>query len=1226
MVHIGSATLVIHGLRFMSRALILLLVFSIVLPLSGFGVASSSSFNNVLEYSLSYRVVIRGGYSVVVIDNVPSGMHVYYSYGEPAIPVLKALVLTPYGYTIDSIKIHVGGDRIVRLDKPLLYTPKPRPLYCRTNVSAISRQLVRANWRYLVERYWWRGVEYAVLTIRVVDYIDDYTIKEYSILRISIEYRKIMYVKPLDPEIYKYISTKCINRHDIARYGEPVIASSNEKTALILTREVFLDTLRGYIEFREKQGYNVIVATVEDIVGSGISGRDIPEKIRNYIYNLYIQTNGGLKYLLIIGDVSGETGWPNGPYNLSDLYEWEVPTRYFYNPDGTSSYSHTGDYTPSDWYYAALDTNWDSDGDGVYGEVGNDTCDWAPEIAVSRLPFRDTYTLEKYLDAVMSYNKTSIGGMLNAGAIVYYFNQNGGGDYGSQGDTALEAIWDKLKGYSFFTNTSLVRLYEHYPVYTVIDEPSDINGNLSEANMVSSIYSYKPDIIAWFAHGWKDSVWRMIWSSDDGDGVPEDSEMSWTTFLYSSDLDDSYGYVVGLVMAMSCLTAYYDAQGYDCLGEAFVKTNSLWYIGWDRVTWVWLHLWDWLVNPDEWGGLADGYMYRILRYLAGVEGNVSRDIGYSILYTKWWSSTVEPTDDQAFRKVWWASTLIGDLLQPIAKANTVVETVDAIDTYNGSMVHLWARLELVSGEPLAGKKLYLIDSNGSIVASNITDSNGYTLLCFKIDKPGTYRYKVLFDGSQALMPSIRYTTVYVSPRPSNHWILLLNTTDGIESYSVSASDGYLYVTSVLEGYSKTVLSKVNLNGSIAWSLLLNTGSECIISNALVYNDSLYVAGYTITGSTGARNPVVAKISLNGSLVWSKVFSDVEGYIASITINDTDTYVLGTITGSDYGLFVAKINSSGLIEWFVELNTSGDDVVPIGSHSIVVYNGYLYLTGFTNWYDGLDYDVIVYKLYGNGSIALCRVYRGAGDDFPSSMIVYNNSLYIIGYSNSYGVGYDTLVMCIDVSTGDIDWARILGGNGDDYGVDIHVVNDTLYLVGYTNSYGSGGYDAYIAQLTLSGEPILFKVIGASGDEYVSSSCITSDPYLIVTGYTNSYRGYGMAGYVLLYSNSIGEVLLWSPNAGLEPVYVQEIIVVPTTSVSLDTIQPYTGFSRETVFATTYSIDSIRYSIETISARDNNFVTPISEPLYPYTTIPVIVVLVTALYLLVEKRSGRTQYMV
>jgi hypothetical protein len=65
---------------------------------------------------------------------------------------------------------------------------------------------------------------------------------------------------------------------------------------------------------------------------------------------------------------------------------------------------HPGEYAlATDTYYADLDGDFDADGDGIYGEYGEDTYDWVPEMYVGRLPFDDVDTLTAAADKIVTF-------------------------------------------------------------------------------------------------------------------------------------------------------------------------------------------------------------------------------------------------------------------------------------------------------------------------------------------------------------------------------------------------------------------------------------------------------------------------------------------------------------------------------------------------------------------------------------------------------------------------------------------------------------------------------------------------------------------------------------------------------------------------------------------------------------------------------------------------------
>ncbi|GAH78197.1 unnamed protein product, partial [marine sediment metagenome] len=135
---------------------------------------------------------------------------------------------------------------------------------------------------------------------------------------------------------------------------------------VIITTDGLVSTVDTFKTWKESLGYSVNVVT-KDWIDSNYSGADIQEKIRNFLIDKYAAW--GIKYVLIVGPHTTGTASTN------------IPMRICY-PDPTD---HTTDYAvPTDYYYAELTGNWDSDGDGWYGEYGQDNPDYYPEVYVGR--------------------------------------------------------------------------------------------------------------------------------------------------------------------------------------------------------------------------------------------------------------------------------------------------------------------------------------------------------------------------------------------------------------------------------------------------------------------------------------------------------------------------------------------------------------------------------------------------------------------------------------------------------------------------------------------------------------------------------------------------------------------------------------------------------------------------------------------------------------------------
>uniref|UniRef100_A0A7V0Z7Q9 FlgD Ig-like domain-containing protein n=1 Tax=candidate division WOR-3 bacterium TaxID=2052148 RepID=A0A7V0Z7Q9_UNCW3 len=111
---------------------------------------------------------------------------------------------------------------------------------------------------------------------------------------------------------------------------------------------------------------------------------------------------------------------------------------------------------------------------------------------------------------------------------------------------------------------------------------------------------------------------------------------------------------------------------------------------------------------------------------------------------------------------------------------------------------------------------------------------------------------------------------------------------------------------------------------------------------------------------------------------------------------------------------------------------------------------------------------------------------------------------------------------------VQWARIYGGDGDDYTRAVLEFPDKGFIaIGSTNSSGSGGYDVYVFKVDSSGYPLWSKAYGGTGDDYGYSFCATSNKYLIV-GSTDSY-GHGMRDIFLIKIDENGDSI-WTKTYG------------------------------------------------------------------------------------------------
>ena len=398
---------------------------------------------------------------------------------------------------------------------------------------------------------------------------------------------------------------------------------------IIITTESLNNAITSstFLGWKALIGYNVKIVNITDNEIASQAGEDLPEKIRNFLRSYY--QNWGINYVLIVGNHA------------------TIPMRYCY-PDPTNHRFDIFDWTsgevPTDYYYADLSSSdsdsWDLDGDGYYGEYGQDLPDFFPEVYVGRIPInvksRITYTLDKIVTFEQDTGDWKEN-VLHAGAFFYFTNEDHSGNPAYDGATLSHYIEkDIMAGWTI----------SHYSEQAGL-EISDYNWPaLSESAFINDWRNGQYSVINWQGHGWTNRVARKVWSSDDGDGVPEWDEISWLDFInMNSNLDDDYPSVV---TAESCYVGCPEPAaggnlGIDLLTDPSMGA-SIGVIASSRSPYGSL---DWPNNP----GGSDSIIYEFNRFMINDSKNVGEafyDSKYFCNYNYGWDHYAEYIDMFAF--------------------------------------------------------------------------------------------------------------------------------------------------------------------------------------------------------------------------------------------------------------------------------------------------------------------------------------------------------------------------------------------------------------------------------------------------------------------------------------------------------------------------------------------------------------------------------------------------
>ena len=136
--------------------------------------------------------------------------------------------------------------------------------------------------------------------------------------------------------------------------------------------------------------------------------------------------------------------------------------------------------------------------------------------------------------------------------------------------------------------------------------------------------------------------------------------------------------------------------------------------------------------------------------------------------------------------------------------------------------------------------------------------------------------------------------------------------------------------------------------------------------------------------------------------------------------------------------------------------------------------------------------------------LLRSYGGPGNEFAYSMAAMSDSgVVLAGITNYYGSGGNSVYMVRTDKNGIRRWSKVLGGSAIDQCNSVQVTGDTgVFLIGYTNSFGQGGYDGMIIKTDTGGSELWEKSYGGSDWDFFDGGYLLPDGSIIACGRTYS----------------------------------------------------------------------------------------------------------------------------
>ncbi|MCP9767081.1 hypothetical protein EGI22_04110 [Lacihabitans sp. LS3-19] len=367
----------------------------------------------------------------------------------------------------------------------------------------------------------------------------------------------------------------------------------------------------------------------------------------------------------------------------------------------------------------------------------------------------------------------------------------------------------------------------------------------------------------------------------------------------------------------------------------------------------------------------------------------------------------------------------------------------------------------------------------------------------------------------------------------------------------SVTDNYAYSKAITADNSGNTISVGSFQGAVTFGKNINIMT---LTSAGDYDgyivkqdaDGNLLWATQIAGSANSQEILDVDVDASGNIA-------VVGFLkGSTTFYSTNGASSSFTTSSNYysQIFVAKYNSTGVLQWFKTAGSSGSYHCE-GRGVAFDGTGNIFLTGFYKGavsFDGLTFtsisstdDIFIAKINSAGVYSWIKTAGGTSNTEIGHRVVCDNSnnVYLLGiYSGTATFGETTSTVTYTSrgefdgfvakynSSGTLQWSKTFGSVYEDYtgGICYSSVSNSIYICGSyrsTITFGSGlgsnalaavgnsiyYYNGYMAKYDLNGNIQWSVRNGNTNSEHSYTNDISTDnsgnPYITGTSRYNTY---------------------------------------------------------------------------------------------------------------------------
>jgi hypothetical protein len=351
--------------------------------------AYAGSFTQTMRFSehdLSFETV--DDYTIVHLK----GAAMHQVTGAPVVPVAVFNVLVPANATVTDMRVLSATEQALDGKFVLLPGQEPRPISYQGEIAFTEPDNLIYNSgtvypEKLVDysstgtKSGYRIASFGVFPLRYTPLENKLSLVTEITIEINYTESSAQQITEKQKQIFSQaVQTLVTNPEDLNRFAPMTSAADDyEIDCIIITNDALAGDFTPLVAWHNQKGFRTEVKSTS-VISSSYAGRDLQEKIRNFIIDYF--NNRGLKWVILGGDHA------------------IIPSRRARSVVGTS----TGNI-PSDLYYADLQWSWDGNNNSIFGEAGYDTVDFFADVFLGRMSVDNSTEIANFINKIFIYEK-----------------------------------------------------------------------------------------------------------------------------------------------------------------------------------------------------------------------------------------------------------------------------------------------------------------------------------------------------------------------------------------------------------------------------------------------------------------------------------------------------------------------------------------------------------------------------------------------------------------------------------------------------------------------------------------------------------------------------------------------------------------------------------------------------------------------------------------------------